>query len=585
MPDSQREIPWPALAALCALLVVAPSLRGGFVWDDRWAIEQSPLLTQPGMLPRLLAERHGFGSMVTTDDGGSGYYRPLATLLHGLLLVTVGAKPFLFHLLSVSLHAGASAALALWLRRWRRNAAAAALLLSVHPVAADTAAWISATPDLLAALCVFLGLAAFDRRRYWRAGLLLLLAPLGKESGLVGLLWLGLTACARPVAGAPIGGRSTAVRVGVAALVGYLAVRAVTVGLTPSPAEIPPGLRIAGPDLVGRLFLMNGWRLLVPFPMTLEPFPWVVAATPRWSGWLGLALAGGLAALGLLALARGRRSWGLLLLPLAALLPVAQIIPTSDIFGGRFLYLPLAGLAAGLAALTPASGIGRPVRIAGVPLLLALAVGGWARASEWRDDRTLFGREIERNPASLRAQVLWAGHLLNGGQLEAARPWIEGLGRALPDHPRVRYQEALLWMNENRAAEAERVFSDLYRNWRQSPSLLANLAGCQLRLGKFEEGLRTLDQATANSTPTAGMRNNRGLALRALGRHQEARSEFEQAIVQEPDYRPARANLVFLLARELALPEEARTAAAEYLRRFPKGPEADAVRAVLGSTP
>lgn len=137
-------------------------------------------------------------------------------MLHGLLLVTVGAKPFLFHLLSVALHAGASAALALWLRRWGRNAAAAALLFSVHPVAADTPRRGSRPPpDLLAALCVFLGLAAFDRRRYWRAGLLLLLAPLGKESGLVGLLWLGLTACARPVAGAPIGGRSTAVRVGV----------------------------------------------------------------------------------------------------------------------------------------------------------------------------------------------------------------------------------------------------------------------------------------------------------------------------------------------------------------------------------
>ncbi len=220
-----------------------------------------------------------------------------------------------------------------------------------------------------------------------------------------------------------------------------------------------------------------------------------------------------------------------------------------------------------------------PIALALLALSFALRTG--LRAREWRDDLTLFEAEVRRNPGSVRARVQLADVLLNRGELARAKPMVERLALELPTHPRVRSQQALFWMNEGRAAEAERVFRELVTTWHRTPTLLANLAGCQLRLGKNEEGLATLDEAIRSSTPTPGMRNNRALALQALGRLDEARREFEAALARDPRYRPARVNLIFLLAGAMQKPEEARIEANRYLELFPNGPEAARVRELL----
>jgi tetratricopeptide (TPR) repeat protein len=117
----------------------------------------------------------------------------------------------------------------------------------------------------------------------------------------------------------------------------------------------------------------------------------------------------------------------------------------------------------------------------------------------------------------------------------------------------------------------------------RTPTLLANLAACQMRLGRLEEGLATLDEATRLTPPTPGMRNNRGNALRLLGRTAEARREFERTIVEDPSYLAARVNLISLLAFDLRDSLAARASAGEFLRLFPGAPETASVRAVFDS--
>ncbi|MEE9325212.1 MAG: tetratricopeptide repeat protein [Dehalococcoidia bacterium] len=46
-----------------------------------------------------------------------------------------------------------------------------------------------------------------------------------------------------------------------------------------------------------------------------------------------------------------------------------------------------------------------------------------------------------------------------------------------------------------------------------------------------------------HNTPTPFMLNQKGLALMAQGKYQEAIEIFEQALKLDPDYTPAKANL------------------------------------------
>ncbi|MBM3288354.1 MAG: hypothetical protein FJY88_13560, partial [Candidatus Eisenbacteria bacterium] len=308
--------PW--IAGALGLLVSLPALGGGFVWDDRWLILQSPVLRDPGNLPRLLMEGHGWGSIILTEDG-SAYYRPLATLLHGLLLLLFGAHPLPFRILSGLLHAGTSVVLALLLRRLSPRAMWGAALFAVHPALADAFGWISATPDLLATGLLIGAMAVLfaPRQRPVIVGVLWLFALLSKESSAIGVLWAAILWAALgrfsldpsgnagplrsrsgtvdspsrpPIASralpADFSARRALLAIAVATAV-YLILRAVGPGFHRPAGEYPAGVEASGATLVGRLWLFNFLSLLVPINPTLNPPAWVIGSAGSGVGLIG----------------------------------------------------------------------------------------------------------------------------------------------------------------------------------------------------------------------------------------------------------------------------------------------------------
>jgi protein O-mannosyl-transferase len=585
----EQRLPW--VAALLGIAVALPAIQGAFVWDDRWLILQSPVLRDHGLLGRVLLEGHGWGSMVT-GEGASAYFRPLAALLQSLILILFGPNPLPFRILMAILHGGTCLALGFVLRARNPRAAWGAVLFSVHPALADAFGWISASADLLAAALLLASIACIDRPRPWHvaAGLFWLLALLSKESAAIGLPWILLLWWSRSER-VPIRSlRPTILSFAVGAGV-YLGLRAISAGFHPPLGEYPVGVEASGPVLTGRLFLADFARLLFPARLTLDPPAWVVARGPAIAGVIGIATAFLLAAASIALLMRrganpAARSLALgYLLCLTGLFPVLQITRTNDIFGGRFLYLPAAGLCIGIGLAIAARRAAIPRSIAVLLLLLlgVLGVRSGIRAAEWRDETRLFGNEYRRQPDGIRGRMLWGGRLMDTGRTEEARPIIEGLTALRPRDPRVRPLQALLWLKDGKVAEAEAVFREIARTGMRTPTLLANLATCQMRLGRLEEGLATLDEATRLTPPTPGMRNNRGNALRLLGRMEEARGEFERAIVEDPSYLAARVNLISLLAFDLHDSLAARASAGEFVRLFPEARETVSVRAILDS--
>ena len=143
--------------ALAAALVFLPVLHGQFLsWDDDTMFTNNPAYR--GLGPSQLAW------MVTTTR--MGHYMPLTWLTFGVTYVAAGMYPWAYHLGSLLLHAldaalvtglawgliaRASGAPAAPVAPTAAGAAMAGLAFGVHPLRAESVAWITDRSDLLCA--------------------------------------------------------------------------------------------------------------------------------------------------------------------------------------------------------------------------------------------------------------------------------------------------------------------------------------------------------------------------------------------------------------------------------------------------
>jgi hypothetical protein len=134
-------------AGLLAVAVAAPSIRNGFVADDRWIVAERPLLRHPPSPGAVLREPYwptGFGGAL---------WRPLVLASYALDY-RLGGGPHWFHLVNV-LWAGLAAAL-LTLLACRLSdpvtGLVTGLLFAVHPVHVEAVANVVGRAELMAAV-------------------------------------------------------------------------------------------------------------------------------------------------------------------------------------------------------------------------------------------------------------------------------------------------------------------------------------------------------------------------------------------------------------------------------------------------
>lgn len=413
------------LAGLLAVAVAAPSVRNGFVADDRWIIAERPLLQHPPSLTAVLKEPYwpvGFGGAL---------WRPLVLASYALDY-QVGGSPHWFHLVNV-LWAGLAAGL-LTLLACRvadpTTGLVAGMLFAVHPVHVEAVANVVGRAELMAAA----GYAAA------------LLCALSVERRAANALGVALcTAFA-------MGSKELAATLPAAILLVYVArgssVRAAwrpaaaallpIVGYYVAHGSVGAGILGAGGTAVGleglglwqRAWAMlpltlEWWRLLlVPIHLSSDYSPAELVVTTHFTlghvvGALIWVAAGGAAW-------RWRRTLPGVALGLAWMIitvsPVANIlVPTELLVAERTLYLPSFGVVFGLASLGVA--LPWPVRhrVALAALLVVLGTGrNIAREGVWRDDETLFEAAKRDAPRSYR--TLW---MVGKDEFQAGR-WGSG---------------------------------------------------------------------------------------------------------------------------------------------------------------
>lgn len=520
---------------LLSFLLLLPLLGYGFLSDDFPLIVANPRLQSWSLFfQNLLTPFFSFPANPQLH-----YWRPTTLLSYALELRLWGVSPWGFHLTNILLHTANTLLLYLLLKRFRPEGAlpwTASLLFLLHPAHGENIAWISGRTDLLAflflALSLLFRLEYEERKRGLPLSLLFFaLALLSKEAA---LLFLPLLFLLFP---------SKGLKNRLLLLLPYLSLLPIYLFLHQKAAstlalkrgllwaDIPLALRSAGAYVRILLFL----NLPAPyFPMgelTAHPLLYTL------SGLCGISL--------ILLIIRFRREFpltfpglSLLLFLLPSLLP--RFLPTWPPIAPRFAYLasPLAALFFTELALWAFK---RGLRIPAFLLLLFL-IFSWGTLLRlhlpfFRDDDTYIRTMSLRYPdeesflfqlsfkeaqrGDLRKALLlvdkglalspsspWVDYSRKGRTLRAnilillgreaeGEQEVERLLRATPS-PEEGYSLHLLRaILLERKGDGEGALEELTLAGRlgKTPELLLRTARLQVRLGRREEALRSLEEA------------------------------------------------------------------------------------------
>ncbi len=580
-----------ACAAIAPFLVTA---TGEFVYDDVRQIVQNPLIQDPARLGEALtSDVWAFSGL--REGAASNYWRPAFVLWLAIQETLFGLDGTLgWHLASILLHVAVTllaCRLALRLGLQPPTVLLIGLLLAVHPTRVESVAWISGSPDLLAALAVL-------------AALLLTGAALATERGTSRLAWTGALLAASvgmlakeivillPVLiGALVvtldpGGWRRSGRRALAAgalfaipAVLFLIARRWVLGTVQVEASWNRGL---GADLASAPSVILFYLRQVFWPVGIGPsYPLRAVADDAPSGAIAGPLVLLLALVGVaLYLTRGDRlaRFGLLFFA-TTLLPALHIdaFHPEQIVHDRYLYLPLVGFALALGAtverrllprLAPATATRRVV-VGALVLAVPLALLTARAARPWRSEVALWEHGVRTDPTSAfnhlqlaearrqAGDVAGAGQAiaraaqlaptrqvvmgradvaLEQGRLTDALADLERLYAASPADPRIAERYAIALARAGRPGDAEQI---LRRAREVAPgrrcALTSNLARILAMSGREAEARDEL-LAVRNLVPTEANENCRqtlallaDLELRA-GRPQEARRALEELL-------------------------------------------------------
>src|SRR6185503_3228338 len=152
-------IKWRGVYALIpgafALLVSINTLWNGFASDDGQQVLKNDFIKTFSNLPRAFTS--SVWSFTTSDIifTVDPYYRPLFTSLFTINYAIFGTKAWGWHLINLLMHVSVTLLVFLVIkeateRKW--TALIAATLFAVHPVHAESVAWVSGVTDPLLAL-------------------------------------------------------------------------------------------------------------------------------------------------------------------------------------------------------------------------------------------------------------------------------------------------------------------------------------------------------------------------------------------------------------------------------------------------
>ncbi len=477
---SARWLRHPAALAAAVVLVYLPSLGGGWLrYDDDWLLEQNELLVRGdlGVLPRIL-----FDFDLDTRLTLGAEYLPVRDVVTWLLRGVLGLDVTPLRIALLLAYVASVLLLQHGARSLPRAVQIAVWLFALHPVHAESVAWLAGFKDVLALLFLSAAVALYgSRHRSAPVGVPVLvgLACFAKAALVIapGVLWafdrLGERRSDHRTLGVSSG--IAAIATGVHVWVGTL------VAMYAEP--------LAG-DWLGRALTVAtilarylGLSFLV-LPSSL--FYDVPAATADDGSSLGAVLL--LASCAVAVAAGWRHGWRWPALSaflfLLGLLPVLQVFaPLQNRMADRYLLVavlgPMLALGFGLDALLARlrAPLG-PLLLGGVGALVGLLA--LLRGLIFADPVALFDEGTERAPSNAVAPFMLAEALVREHRpAEAEAAYRESMrrdGLRTPRGLRAANNLGRLLLDEGRLDEAYALFVELVARYPDDARALYNLA-------------------------------------------------------------------------------------------------------------
>jgi protein O-mannosyl-transferase len=563
----------PSVAVCGFLLLVVALIFGRTVgydfvnYDDHDYVYNNPHLAHG-----LNAEEIRWA--FTTDHCNN--WHPLTWLSYFVDYQLCGPNPWGYHLTNVLLHA--ATVILLFLVLWRLTgdfwpSAFVAAVFAIHPLRAESVAWVSERKDVLSGLFFMLTLGAymgyvrhpFSLLRYLAVVVLFALGLMAKPMLVTlpfVLLLLDYWPLGRMALPATDGLNGTRRFPRLAWLVvEKLPLLALTIGscvLTFRAQrdamlhlslltiyERIPNAAVSCMAYVGQLFYPAGLVAFYPYPADGWPL-WQVAgsmvlltyvclAVPTWRRRCPYFFVGWFWYLGML-------------VPVIGLVQVG-----GQSMADRYTYLPQIGLAIGLAwgakrvlALRPQRAwLGGVVGAATVAVLMGCA---WQQTSHWRSSEALWSHAVQCDAQNARAYSNLAMALVRDGRVNEAIDCFNKSLEIAPDQAEIINNLGLALTDCGRLNEGIVQYEKALKLKPDLEDVNNNYGEALLQKGIIDEAIAHFEKALKVKPDFARAHHNLGMALAMRGRANEAVGHFLKALELQPDYAETHGNLAIALA-------------------------------------
>lgn len=569
-PGRPVLVPLGAALAMIALTAHLPSLRCGFIWDDREYVTNN----------RTMLDLDGLKAIWFQPRATPQYY-PLVLSSFWIEHRLWGLAPTGFHLTNVLLHAVNVVLLWVLLRRLGVPGAwLAAAVFAAHPVHVESVAWITERKNVLSGLfylAAFLAYLEFcmpadgsrpaaQRRRWYGLAVALFVCALLSKT----------VTCSLPAAILLVvwwkRGRLSVRDVG--PLVPLFFIGVVMGLLTTWLERLHVGA--VGEDwdfsaverclIAGRAVWFYAGKLVYPAGLTFNYPRWTIDAGVWWQY---LYPAGVLAVVLLLWLLRARIGRGPLVAVLFFIGTLAPALGFINIYlmrfsfvADHFAYLPSIGLIALLAAavtrlcgaLTSRAGRDRPRAAAGAVAAVAVVVLSlfgwltWRRCAVYETPERLWRDTLARNPSAWMAHNNLGRELLLQGKGEEAMRHFNAALSLKPNDAELHNNTGSALQELGRLEEAIVHFERAIELRPNHHIAHSDLGVAYARLGKSAKAIEHFRKAVESAPGSADVRFNLAAALYKAGQKDEAEEVCRKALELNPRHGRAHFQMAELLA-------------------------------------
>jgi len=561
-PDSIRHGRrfYGLIIAIAAFIVFAGTLTQDFVWDDKHIVYET----------RKVVEEEGPVGLTTVpfiaarDDasGTSGYYRPVSLISMWINDPAGLPSPFPYHVVNVLLHVINSLLVFCLLGMIIPDSPGpflGSLVFAVHPVHAESVAFIAGRTDLLAAFFTLVTVIFWQRSRRHRRfpdvlsyslGLAsFTLACLAKEVAFLLPIVVVLWALAdRHPSGSPS-------RKGVTPDMVWVMGLFVVLGLVVTLRKVLLGIGM-GPGW-SSCALWNDATLLtmageavknLVIYLRLLFFPWPLSVyyppVPPETTALNLAAASGFVILSLVLAGKRHRRVGYVALSwiVLFLLPVSGIVGLGmAVIAERFCYLPSVGFVL-VVGYTLGLGFKKvPVKsvygiLVGL-LVFLLGAGSVLHAARWKDDVTFFRHAVESGPVSVPNMHFNLGNAyVEAGDLRSGIRAFEEAIRLNPLYIGAMLNLSSTYTRLHEHGKSLEILSRAGDLAPGDPRIWSNKGVALEMLGRTEEALYAYERASRLNPDDAKSSNHRGNLLYRLERYGESAGSYRDALAAEPGH-------------------------------------------------